>query len=37
MPSEEEIGIIDYGVAWASGIKEEFLERWSVAGEGEKP
>ena len=37
MPSEEEIGIIDYDVAWASGIKEEFLERWSVAGEGGKP
>lgn len=35
LPSEEEIGIIDYDVAWASGIKEEFLKRWeSGRGEG---
>ncbi len=33
LPGEEEIGIIDYDVAWASGIKEEFLARWE-AGKG---
>lgn len=35
LPGEEEIGVIDYDVHWASGIKEEFLERWA-AGKGEK-
>ena len=35
LPSEEEIGIIDYDVAWASGIKEEFLKRWAE-GRGEE-
>ena len=37
LPSEEEIGIIDYDAQWASGIKEEFLIRWAAGrGEGEK-
>lgn len=34
LPAEEEIGIIDYDAAWASGLKEEFLDRWE-AGRGE--
>ena len=35
LPGEEEIGVIDYDAHWASGIKEEFLERWA-AGKGEQ-
>lgn len=29
LPPESELHIIDYDVAWASGIKEEFLRRWT--------
>lgn len=31
LPSVEEIRVIEYDAAWASGIKEEFLERWAAA------
>lgn len=33
LPSLEEMQVIDYDVAWASQVKEEFLRRWA---EGEK-
>ncbi len=29
LPSEAELGIIDYDVHWAGSIKEEFIARWS--------
>ena len=29
LPSEAELGIIDYDVHWASSIKEEFIARWT--------
>lgn len=29
LPSEAELGIIDYDVHWAGSIKEEFIRRWS--------
>ena len=29
LPSESELGIIDYDVHWAGSIKEEFIARWS--------
>ena len=35
LPGEEEIGVIDYDVAWASGIKEEFLRRWETGKGGD--
>lgn len=35
LPAREDMGVIDYDVQWASGIKEEFLDRWA-AGRGEK-
>lgn len=37
LPPEEDIGIIVYDAQWASGIKEEFLTRWSAAREGGEP
>ena len=35
LPREEEIGVIDYDTHWASGLKEEFLERWETGKGGE--
>lgn len=29
LPPESELRVIDYDVAWASGIKEDFLRRWT--------
>ncbi len=37
LPPEEDFGVINYDVAWASGIKEEFLSRWASAGGEGKP
>lgn len=35
LPSEAELGIIDYDVHWAGSIKEEFIARWTaLTGEG---
>ena len=35
LPTEEEMGIFDYPVDWASALKEEFLTRWAdYTGEG---
>lgn len=34
LPREEDIGVIDYDVTWASGVKEEFLTRWEAGKEG---
>lgn len=34
LPREEDIGVIDYDVTWASGVKEEFLARWEAGKEG---
>ena len=34
LPSEAELGIIDYDVHWAGSIKEEFIERWTALIEG---
>ena len=34
LPSEAELGIIDYDVHWAGSIKEEFIERWTSLIEG---
>lgn len=35
LPSEAELGIIDYDVHWAGSIKEEFIARWTaLIGEG---
>lgn len=33
LPSLEEIGVVDYDAAWASGVKEEFLRRWAAGEE----
>lgn len=30
LPSEAELGIIDYDVHWAGSIKEEFIARWTA-------
>ena len=29
LPSEAELGIIDYDVHWAGALKEEFIRRWT--------
>ncbi len=35
LPTEEEMGVFDYPVDWASALKEEFLLRWAdLVGEG---
>lgn len=35
LPRMDEVGILDYDVAWASAVKEDFLRRWAVLnGEG---
>ncbi len=33
LPSEAELGIIDYDVHWAGGLKEEFSARWAALTE----
>lgn len=35
LPAADELALLDYDVAWASAVKEEFLRRWAMLnGEG---